>query len=102
MKERELEQAKRKIMAQGYPSTGGDVAGMIIDFHEALEQSRALKLRHVKKTGEPDCMIEAHCEPASVALTIPDVVAEVERLWMNDLRYSHQEAHALKRHDFEV
>jgi hypothetical protein len=40
-------------------------------------------------------MIEARCEPASSTLTIPEVIAEIERVWMEDLRYLHYEAHVV-------
>jgi hypothetical protein len=102
LKPEEINRIKRKIMAQGFPSSGDDLKGMIEDFNHALDQSPILTLRRVKKTGAPDRMIEALCEPATDALTIPEIVAEVERIWMDELRYRHHEAHALSQRDYEV
>src|SRR5262249_10119582 len=89
-------------MAHGFPSSGIDLRGMIEDFHHAVDQSPLLTPRSVKKTGDPERMIEARCEPAAEALTIPEVIAEIERVWMEELRYRHFEAHAVIHHDHEV
>src|SRR5262245_17882327 len=102
MTEHDFTRARTKIMAQSFPSSGVDLQGMIEDFHHTLDQSRLLTLRSVKKTGNPERMIEARCEPAADSLTIPEVIAEVERVWMAELRYSHYEAHAVIHHDYEV
>src|SRR5437867_6564621 len=96
----ELTYVKRKIMAQSVPSSGHNLEGMMIDFQHSLEQSRLLTRVRVKKTGDPGCMIEATCQPAANTLTIPEIIAEVERLWMEELRYQEFEAHALVRADY--
>src|SRR3954464_7849122 len=54
MNEDEFARARTKVIAQGFPSSGGDLEGMIVDFHVALDQSTLLTLRSVKKTGEPE------------------------------------------------
>jgi hypothetical protein len=98
----ELTHLKRKIMARSVPSSGDDLEGMVIDFQHSLEQSRLLTQMCVKKTGDPGCMIEATCQPAANTLTIPEIIAEIERLWMEELRYQHFEAHAVGRADYDV
>ena len=102
MNQDEFARARAKIMAQGFPSSGVDLQGMIEDFHHSLDQSSFLTLRSVKKTGEPERMIEARCEPASDTLTIPEVIAEIERAWMEELRYSHYEAHVVTHLGYEA
>jgi hypothetical protein len=102
MNEDEFARARRRIAAQGFPSSGKDFKGMLADFHDSLERSDLLALRSVKKTGEPERMIEALCEPAAETLTIPEAIAEIERIWMNELRYQHYEAHSLSRRDYEL
>jgi hypothetical protein len=98
----EFARVRTKIMAQGYPSSGLDLRGMLEDFHHALDQSEILALLWVKKTGQPEQMIDARCEPAVDTVTIDVVAAEIERIWREDLRYSSFEAHALFRHDYDV
>src|SRR5262249_10865093 len=73
MNQDEFTRARAKIMAQGFPSSGGDLEGIVVDFNVALDQSPLLTLRSVKKTGDPERMIEARCEPAADTLTIPEV-----------------------------
>src|SRR5229473_1898997 len=97
----ELTSVKRKIMARSVPSSGDNLEGMMVDFQHSLEQSRLLTRVRVKKTGDPGCMIEATCQPAANTLTIPEIIAEVERLWMEELRYQPFEAHALVRADYK-
>jgi hypothetical protein len=92
---------KRKIMAQGTPGSRDDLEGMMIDFQHSLDQSRLLTRVHLKKTGDPDCMIETTCQPAAETLAISEVVAEIERLWMEELRYHQFEAHAIHRADYQ-
>ena len=47
-------------------------------------------------------MIEARCDSATETLTIPEVVTELERIWMEELRHLPYEAHAATHHDDEA
>ena len=72
----------------------------MVDFQRSLEQSSLLTRVRVKGTDDLGCMIEATCQPAVNTPTISEIIAEVERLWMEELRYQHFEAHALVRTDY--
>jgi hypothetical protein len=98
----EFARVRTKIMAPGFPSAGIDLRGMLEDFHHALDQSEILKRLWVKKTGQPAQMIDARCEPAEQTVTIDEAAVEIERVWMEDLRYSHFEAHALFQDDYDL
>jgi hypothetical protein len=76
--------------------------GMLADFHHSVEQSPLLTRARVRKTGDPPCMIKATAQPASPTLSPPEIGVEVERIWMEELRYRHFEAHALVSSDEEV
>jgi hypothetical protein len=98
----ELISVKRKIMARSVPGSGDDLEGMMMDFQHFLEGSNLLAQVGIKKTGDPGCMIEATCQPAAKTLTIPEIIAEIKRLWMEELRSPHFEAHAVGRADYDV
>jgi hypothetical protein len=98
----EFSRLVNKIISQGIPLAGADLHGMIADFHHALEASPLLSKVKVRKTGEPARMIAAFCEPASLASSPSELVAEVERIWMEELRYNVFEAHTLVPSEEEV
>src|SRR2546423_1534981 len=85
-------------VSQLRPRSPGDDQG----FPHALDQSWLLTPRSVKRTGQPDRMIEASCEPAADTITVPEVIVETERVWTEELRYTHFEAHAVIHHDYDV
>lgn len=70
-----------------------------MDCQAYLEQSTLLRLARRKtkrKTGDEETMLVVRCEPASVTVTIQNIVTELERIWLNDLRFT-AEAHAISR-----
>src|ERR1051326_3428490 len=87
----ELNQIRKKIMSQSFPSRGADLAGMQADFDASLDASQLLTDIKVQKTGQPNCLIRAACKLQSDRCTVAEVVAEVERIWMEELRYRHFE-----------
>jgi hypothetical protein len=72
-----------------------NVEGLITDCLHLLEQSGVLQAIEAKKTGEAQCLIEIRCKPASAASTLPELAAEIERVWLEDLAYPDIEAHTL-------
>lgn len=62
------------------------------DFDYRLEQldeidERSLK---IKKTGESDDLLVVTCRARSA---VPDALSAIERVWLDELRYSYIEAH---------
>jgi len=90
---REHLRAKAAVMANRRPSTGDDLLGMIIDFDHYLRSCPALLKVEVLPTGRVDSLIEARC--AMTRGDGRDTAAEIERVWLEDRRYSGPEAHLL-------
>lgn len=98
----EFDLVKRQMMAQSSPARGEDLAHMIQEFRLAFERSLLFRLLWVKETGEPDRIIEAWCEPAADTVTIPEAIAQIERIWMEELCYPHLEAHIIVPADYDI
>ncbi len=91
-------------MACYRPYASTDVSGMVMDCQAYLAQSTLLRLARRKtkrKTGDEETMLVVWCEPASTMVTLEDIAAELERIWLNDLRFT-EEAHAIIRSDEDV
>lgn len=98
----ELNGLRKKITSQGIPLAGVGMKAMMVDFHHALEASPLLGRIKVRKTGKPVHMIAAFCEPASAASSPSEIAGEMERIWMEELRYHAFEAHAFVPSDEEA
>jgi len=97
----ELRAVRTQVMARYRPYASTDVSGMVMDCQASLAQSALLRLarrKAKKKTGDEETMLVVWCEPASAMVTIEDIAAELERIWLNDLRFT-EEAHTISRSD---
>jgi len=94
----ELRAVSARVRARYRPYASADLSGMAMDCQAHLEQSALLRLarRKMKKTGDEDAMLVVRCEPASATVTIQDIVAELDRIWLDDLRFT-EEAHTVVR-----
>jgi len=54
--------------------------------------------RKGKKTGDVMVLFVLHCEPISATTSAEDLSAELERIWLHDLRFT-EEAHTIERRD---
>lgn len=99
----ELSRIKKHVMARYERYSNMDLAGMIADCHAYLDQSKIIRLaRHkTKKTGDEQVRFVVHCEPRSSTITVPDIVSDLERIWLNDLCLT-EEAHVIIRTDENV
>lgn len=99
----ELHRVKKRVMADYERYSSTDLAGMITDCQVYLDQSSIIRLAHheIGRTGDEQVRFITHCEPASLAVNIKEIAAELERIWLNDLRFT-EEAHTVSRTNEEV
>jgi hypothetical protein len=92
----EFRQVKREIMARIRRGDRLHLTGMEDDIFMGVELSDRLSLIDFKRTGEADQMIRARCRPMSIDITGEALAADLERVWMEVLRYREGfEAHRL-------
>ena len=88
--------AKREIMARIRRGGGLHLTGMEHEVYIGIAFSDQLSLIDLKRTGEADQMISARCRPTSIDVTGEALAADLERVWMEVLRYREGfEAHRL-------
>jgi hypothetical protein len=95
MKVDELNALKTRVAGAFYESPGGDLDGMLTDLEEFIGRSGLFLPPAVRKTGSREHQIEARCSPVSSHTPVVRLADEMERVWMDDLRYDDFEAHAL-------
>jgi hypothetical protein len=71
-----------------------------MDCQAYLDQSPLLRVATSKgaKTGDTAAMLLVRCVPRHAGTAESDIVAEVERIWMRDLRLT-EEAHTIERRE---
>lgn len=99
----ELRSIKKRVMAHYERYSNTNLSGMIIDCQVYLDQLRIIRLarRKTKKTGDEQCRFIVYCEPISSTATREDVTADLERIWLSDLRLT-EEAHTITQANEEV
>ena len=98
----EFKTAKKRIMREYRPSSRGNLVGKLADFSHYLEQSRVIIPTRVRKTADIGCRLEATCRPRSPSAAAAEIAAELERIWLEDLRYEDFGVHTMSRSDQEV
>ena len=93
----ELEALKDKVNERYDQSPGGDLDGMLADMRSSLANSGFFSEPRLRKTGNRLHLVEAHCKVSSPNITPIMVRSELERMWLEELRYDDFEAHALGR-----
>jgi hypothetical protein len=91
----DFETRRREIMGVAPPSRGDDLAGMYHDIEAYLSGSALLGGVEVRETGEAGNMLVGTCRAAVAAVAPEQVAAELERIWLERLRYGYREAHEL-------
>jgi hypothetical protein len=86
--------ALSSIKRQHRPSTGADLDGMIEDFYHGLMETSLFHRIRVRKTGSPDCLIEATCSLRSSDTTVDTVESCLSESWAQGLRYGGPGIHA--------
>ncbi|MEV4802969.1 hypothetical protein AB0K18_23420 [Nonomuraea sp. NPDC049421] len=90
----EFATAKQRVMGKAFPSAGDDLDGMAIDFDAHLWRSPLIKEVSVRRTGDTNNLITATCQTVP-GCSMAELAAELERVWLRDLRYSYFEAHVI-------
>lgn len=90
----EFAAVKQRVMGESFPSAGDDLDGMAIDFDAYLWHSPLIKEVSVRRTGDTNNLITATCQ-AVPGCSMVELAAELERVWLRDLRYSSFEAHVI-------
>ncbi|MEU7452275.1 hypothetical protein [Streptosporangium roseum] len=90
----EFAAVKQRVMGESSPSDGHDLDGMSMDFDGYLWHSRLITEVAVRLTGDTDNLIMATCWIAPGCSTV-EIAAELERIWLQDLRYQYFEAHMI-------
>jgi len=102
MTPQELRTVKQQVMKRYHRYSSENVRCMIMDCQAYLAQSALLRLargkRKGKKTGDAMALFVLHCEPRAATTSAEDLSAELERIWLHDLRFT-EEAHTLERRD---
>jgi hypothetical protein len=95
----ELERVKERIAEQFTASPGSDLEAMMRAMTLSLEQSPMLRNVVARKTGGHAHLIEVECQLATSALALDAALAEIERIWLEELRYDDFAAHAIEQTD---
>lgn len=92
----QVDAEKRRVVADGQPSSGADLEGMELDFGYYLTSCGLLDEKSIKvrRTGDPMCLLDVRCRVAA-GVRLEDAAEELARLWMSGLRYDYFEAHEL-------
>ncbi|WP_433433105.1 hypothetical protein [Nonomuraea sp. CA-141351] len=97
----EFAAVKQRVMGESFPSAGDDLDGMAIDFDAYLWRSRLIKEVSVRRTGDTNNLITATCQTVP-GCSMVELAAELERVWLLDLRYSYFEAHMITAGEWGV
>ncbi len=95
----ELERVKGRVPDGFHASPGSDLAAMMAEMIASLERSPLLCAATARKTGGHAHLIEVQCHPATPDLPREVIMDEIERLWLEELRYDDFEAHTIELAD---
>lgn len=87
--------AVRAVAAAAPPADPENLSGMAIDFDHYLRRCPSIRQVTVSSSPDPARQLTAHCL-AEQAASPHHVAAEIEEVWLRDLRYQHWEAHLLQ------
>jgi hypothetical protein len=92
----ELERIRERIVQQCMASPGSDLELMMTEATASLGRSALLRDTSARKTGGSTHLIEVRCYPAAPSLTREAIMAEIEQLWLDELRYDDFAAHTIE------
>jgi hypothetical protein len=91
-----IDQQIKRALSVGPVSTGDDLVGFQTDVLAFLEMCELFDSVEVKITDDPRWILEASCVVMDDAASDDTVANTLERIWLDDLRYGAEEAHALE------
>ncbi|MBN1674097.1 MAG: hypothetical protein JXR37_23815 [Kiritimatiellae bacterium] len=89
---REMNEYSEILDRHGSRNAGDNLTGFREDICAFLEMSDLLEWVELKHASTPDCMITAVCK-LKKSVDMKDAQREVERIWMECLRYPSFEKH---------
>ncbi len=89
----QLQQTKLRVAEAFSESPGCDLDGMLDDIRHALDRSGLFTGISGRKTGSRRHLVETRCRTLPIA-TPRHALVELNRVWLEELRYSDFEAHA--------
>jgi hypothetical protein len=95
MRIEDLEALKERVAAGFNESPGGDLDAMGQDIAAAMRRSGLFTPVMVGKTGGHIHLVEARCGLVEQSTPAARIAAELQRIWLHELRYDDFEAHAL-------
>ncbi|WP_410816711.1 CPCC family cysteine-rich protein [Micromonospora sp. 050-3] len=87
--------AVRAVADATPPADPDNLSGMEVDFDHYLWRCRSIRQVTVSSSADPARQLTAHCL-AEQAASPQQVAAELEEVWMRDLRYQDWDAHLLQ------
>lgn len=92
----DFEADKRRVVADGVPSSGDNLHGMELDLGYNLTASESVDQQSVRveRTGDRHSLLDVRCHPVE-GVDVETVGAEVASLWRSRLRYDNYESHRL-------
>jgi hypothetical protein len=91
----EFDAMKRRTLETFRPCGIDDLTGMIVDIEYSLDESPLFEDSVVNMTSRVDCLVAAQCRAVPASTSVHEVENELERIWTNELRYQHSEAHTV-------
>lgn len=94
----EFRAARARIMQAYAPYSSENLGAMIADCRTYVNQSLLLRAarRKIKKTGDRAAMFVLWCERTADGVPPASIAAELERVWLSDLRFDG-EAHLVEQ-----
>jgi len=93
---------RKEIMASHPPVTGGNLSGMMADFHHMFGESGLLSGATINKSGNLEGIIAVRYRICSSLLDISSIKDELEWIWTEDLSYRYYEAHCFRTEETSV
>lgn len=93
--EQRFQLTKARIMASSVQSRGDDFLGMQIDFDAYLEMTDVLDDVVVRPTGDVVSLLQVTAR-GRAGVPIGRIAAELEWVWLSELRYRYLEAHTIR------
>jgi len=82
----------------GYRNSGDNLTGFRIDIDHILEDSGLFEWVELKEASSLDCMVTAVCK-AKESSDLIKLQKDIERIWMDFLRYPSFEKHRFEKTD---
>jgi hypothetical protein len=90
-----LEDLRYRIADGFAPSPGSDLEAMMTEICDSLRRMPHLTAIVARKTGGHTHHIEVECSPIGAGMPADTLIAAIERVWDDELRYDDFSAHSI-------